>query len=319
MLLHLSLLYKSRRDPVFHLQDGFESCLWSTTWWWWSNSIRTQEHTGNSVAELCVSSCKEVDATTATSGKLLCFVVAHICNVSSLLQGDEQFQQPQQPVQPPKSNKYSLDVDALINDVELEDDRIQQRAEAVHLAPVRPAGRPQGSPTGRGGGGGGGGANNRISPTNFDAPLGIPPEQRHGSAGLGPSHWQQLKRERDYFMERASGFEERCKQLIRENRELSSRRVHEEESFRQVLMMEKVRYDRLHGKLDVKCQDRDMLLLDWVKLMDAYNVTRNFPFVSEMVARTAMVVPAARPYVPMEYSESISESAGGKRPKTKGR
>jgi hypothetical protein len=59
-----------------------------------------------------------------------------------------------------------------------------------------------------------------------------------------------------------------------------------------------VRFDREFGRLSIRLQDREALLVDWVEMMETYNVTANFDFVRAMVLRTAQLVRKARAHVP---------------------
>ena len=77
-----------------------------------------------------------------------------------------------------------------------------------------------------------------------------------------------------------------------------SRRVHEEASFRQILKTEKSRADKVMTESTLKISDRDLLLLEWVKLMHAYELTNNFQFIKELVIRTAVLIPMAKGYLP---------------------
>lgn len=118
-----------------------------------------------------------------------------------------------------------------------------------------------------------------------------------------------LQREKNELQSRCQALSERVHIFVRENREIAARRVHETEAFKHALKAEKLKFERQLGKMSVKVQDRDALLLEWVQLMDTYNVTNNFSFVREMVHRTASVLPAARNYLPEEEVELV-------RPKT---
>jgi hypothetical protein len=130
---------------------------------------------------------------------------------------------------------------------------------------------------------------------------------------MGPSPGFPSRRERDVLTEKIQSLEKEVRALHQSNRELSMKRVFEEESFRHTLKSERTKLEKMITSLSAKLRDRNEVITDWIAfvLSQPQFLSENGFFQSDkllqVMNKTVRVLPKLRPIL-KPTMDSIGET-----------